>query len=300
MSRNVLLTGATGFLGSHVLPALLDQGHRVIVLIRSSSDLSPIAACTGDTVLVDIESASPQQIMASHGIDTVVHLACDQGRGSSDIASLLAVNLTLGVSLLQAARSSGVRYFLNADTLLDAGVNAYALSKKQFTAWLPHFSETIAISNLRLGNMYGPGESASGFLCWLLQEFAHRAERVELTEGAQLRDFVHVADASAAILAVLDHGGEPGLVEYDVGSGELLSVRTFVETAQAVFQREAGYMCSRLAFGALAYRPGEVMTPQFDTSALFALGWRPALTLRAGLADTIRAFLRENPPAGGR
>ncbi len=294
-----MLTGATGFLGSHVLPALLAQGHRVIVLIRSSSNLSPIAACTDDVVLVDIESAPLQQIMATHGIDTVVHLACDQGRGSTDIAALLAVNLTLGIRLLQAARSSGVRYFLNADTLLDAGVNAYALSKKQFTAWLPSFSGTISISNLRLGNIYGPREPASGFLCWLLQQFAHRVARVELTEGAQLRDFVHVADVSAAIVAVLNHGGDPGLAEYDVGSGELLSVRTFVETAQSVFQQEAGYMSSQLAFGALAYRPGEVMTPQFDTCALFALGWRPALSLRDGLADTVRAFLRENPPVSG-
>ncbi|MCB1704794.1 MAG: NAD(P)-dependent oxidoreductase [Halioglobus sp.] len=294
MSRTVLLTGATGFLGSHVLPALLARGHRVVVLIRSSSKTDRIAACLDDVVLVDIDAAPLEQVMATHGIDTVVHLACEQGRGSSDIAALLAVNLTLGIQLLQAARSSGVRYFINADTLLDAGVNAYALSKKQFSAWLPYFSTAMAIANLRLGNIYGPGEPASGFLSWLLQEFARRADRVELTEGAQLRDFVHVADVSAAILAVLDRGGETGLAAYDIGSGEMLSVRTFVETAQAVFEQEAGFMGSQLAFGALPYRPGEVMVPQFDTAALFALGWRPALPLREGLADTTRAFLSGN------
>jgi nucleoside-diphosphate-sugar epimerase len=291
MNRTVLLTGATGFLGSHTLPALLTRGHRVIALVRASSDLSRIAPCADKTVFVDIDSAPLEQIMVDNGIDTVVHLACDQGRGSDDIDALLTVNLMLGIRLLQAARSCGVTVFLNADTQLEAGVNAYALSKKQFTAWLPYFSDEIAISNLRLGNIYGPREPASGFLSWLLTEFTRGADRVELTPGAQLRDFVHAADVSAAILAVLDHSHDAGLKSYDTGSGELLSLRTFVEMAQAVYQRETGAMRSQLIFGALEYRPGEIMQPKFDTAALFDLGWRPGLTLEEGLTDTVRAFL---------
>ena len=296
MGKTVLLTGATGFLGSHVLPALISQGNRVFVLVRSGSDVSRIASCVDTAVLIEIDSAPLQRIMADNSIDTVVHLACDQGRGTDDIDALLAVNVTLGIRLLQAARRCGVQHFLNADTLLDAGVNAYALSKKQFAAWLPHFSDAMAISNLRLGNIYGPREPASGFLSWLLKEFARGAERVELTRGEQLRDFVHAADVSSAVLAVLEHSSEPGLSQYDVGSGDLLSVQAFVEAAQAAYQKEVGEMLSQLAFGALEYRPGEVMKPQFDTDALFALGWRPSLTLQDGLTDTVRAFLLERQP----
>jgi CDP-paratose synthetase len=291
MGKTVLLTGATGFLGSYVLPALLSQGDRVIALIRSSSDLARIASCADKAVLVDIDSAPLERIMADNSVDAVVHLACDQGRGSSDIEALLAVNVTLGIRLLQAARNCNVEQFLNADTQLEPGVNAYALSKKQFTAWLPTFSNELAIANLRLGNIYGPGEPASGFLPWLLGEFLRKAERAELTSGEQLRDFVHAADVSAAILAILSRSPERRLIEYDVGSGELLSLRTFVETARTVFEEEAGEMHTSLAFGALQYRDGEVMRPRFDTAALFALGWRPALSLKEGLRDTVRAFL---------
>ena len=291
VGKTVLLTGATGFLGSHVLPALLSQGNTVIVLVRPFSDVSRIASCADKVVLVDINSASLERIMVAHSVDTIVHLACDQGCSGDDVDTLLAVNLILGIELLQAARRCGVKHFLNADTMLDAGVNAYALSKKQFTGWLPYFSDSLAISNLRLGNIYGPGEASGGFLSWLLQEFARRAERIELTPGEQLRDFIHAADVSAAVLFILGLGGESGLKEYDVGSGELLSVRTFVETAQLVYQKETGEMNSQLVFGALGYRPGEMMAPQFDATSLFTVGWRPVLTLEGGLTDTVHAFL---------
>lgn len=270
----------------------------MVALVRATSDVRSIASSAENTVFAAIDSAPLEQIMRDHRIDTVVHLACNQGRAGEDIASLLATNVLLGIELLQAACQSGVARFLNADTLLEAGVNAYAQSKKQFTAWLPHFSQAIAIANLRLGNIYGPGEPASGFLSWLLGEFARGATAVELTPGEQLRDFVHAADVSSALLAVLDHSQTHGLDEYDVGCGELISVRTFVELARSVFAEESGRLNTRLMFGALPYRPGEVMRPRFDTSALFNLGWRPSLGPEAGLRDTVRTHLanrRGNP-----
>ncbi|MEZ5567185.1 MAG: NAD(P)-dependent oxidoreductase [Halioglobus sp.] len=289
MTETVLLTGATGFLGGHVLNALLARGYRVAVTQRSSSDTSGIPE---HVPTFDIEREDPGSILRREDVRAVIHLACNQGRGVSAIETLVGTNVLLGLRLLEAARNAQVRQFLNADTLLEPGVNAYALSKTQFRQWLPYFSDTLAIANMRLGNLYGPGEPEAGFLAWLLREFGRDAQTIEFTAGEQRRDFVHVSDVSEAILTILEAPAANGLQEYDVGSGEMLSLRQFVEMARAVYAEEAGEVKSRLVFGALPYRTGEVMMPTFDTAGLFDLGWRPSLTTREGLRRTIRAHLR--------
>ena len=288
MSHCVLLTGATGFLGGHVLKALLDASYRVVVLKRASSSVEHL----GDSVsFVDIDEAPLAQSMADAGVDTVVHLACDQGRGNGSLSSLLQTNVMLGVHLLEAAQQSGVVRFVNADTQLEAEVNAYARSKKQFAQWLPLFSEAYAIANLRLGNIYGPGEPEAGFLRWLLGELARDVPSIDFTPGEQVRDFVHASDVSSAIMAILASLDGPSFATYDVGSGQMVSLRQFVETAQAVYRDCVGEQRSTLNFGGLPYRRGEVMKPAFDTAALQALGWQPGYSLEAGLRNTIEAHL---------
>ncbi len=289
MHKTVLVTGATGFLGGHVTPALISRGYRVVAALRASSDASRLPA---QALRVDIESAPLESTLRQYSVDAIVHLACDQGRAGASIQALLNSNVLFGVRLLEAACSAHVTRFLNADTQLEPGVNAYALSKKQLTQWLPHFCATLRIANLRLGNIYGPGEPANGFLAWLLNEFRRDAESIDFTPGEQLRDFVHATDVSDAMLHVLEQQAVAGYEEYDVGSGEMLSLRQFVELAHAEFSRQAGPLRARLEFGALPYRAGEVMQPRFDTSGLFALGWRPGLSTRERLEQTIRAFLQ--------
>lgn len=288
MSDGVLLTGATGFLGGHVLKALLDASHRVVVLKRRTSTVEHL----GDAVtFIDSDAAPLAQSMADAGIDTVVHLACDQGRGDARLSNLLQTNVMLGVHLLEAAQQCGVVRFINADTQLDASVNAYARSKKQFAQWLPQFAGTFAIANLRLGNIYGPGEPEAGFLRWLLGEFSRGVPSIDFTPGEQMRDFIHAADVSSATLAIMASMSEPSLATYDVGSGQMTSLRQFVETAHAAYRDCAGEQGSALNFGGLPYRQGEVMQPVFDTGALRSLGWQPQYSLESGLRHTIEAHL---------
>lgn len=292
MAGAVLLTGATGFLGGHVLAALVDQGRHVVVLKRRASSTALLDSFGAAIEVVDIDRAPIHHILDNHGIASIVHLACDQGRGEADIVRLASANILLGLQLLAAARDCGVQRFLNADTQLEASVSAYALSKKQFADWLPYFAEDLGIANLRLGNIYGPGEPAQGFLSWLLGEFAANPASIAFTPGEQRRDFVHVADVAAAFLAVLEHLPGSGLHRYDVGSGVFHSVREFVLAAREAYRHEVGQVASELDFGGLAYRPGEVMQPVFDTGALRALGWEPAFDLAAGLRQTVRQRTR--------
>ncbi len=292
MTGRVLLTGATGFLGRHTLDALCQSGREVCVLKRATSDISALLAAHPGLTFLDAEDDSLASAFKAQRIESIVHLASDQGRGQGGLASLLRTNVLLGVHLLEAATEAGVMRFINADTQLEAGVNAYARSKKQFAQWLPQFADALAIANLRLGNIYGPGENEGGFLSWLLGEFARNTGRIDFTPGEQVRDFVHVRDVSAAILAVLDRLEGTGLQQYDVGSGQMNTLRHFVETAYTAYRGQAT-LTSSLNFGGLPYRAGEVMQPVFDTAPLLAMGWRPQFDLAAGLADTVAAFLQD-------
>lgn len=292
MAHTVLLTGATGFLGGHAVSALAHAGHQLILLARANSDTRGVLARCPEAVVVDGDSVPLSEILSRHAVETIVHLACDQGR-SGDLEALVHTNVVLGMNLLQAARDAGVARFLNADTQLDASVNPYARSKKVFAGYLPDFAGDMAIVNMRFGNIYGPGESARGFLSWLLGEFERGVPTIDFTPGEQQRDFVHAADASGAMLAILDHAvavsPAADVQSYDIGSGRLQSLRSFVELAQAVYRQEAGAQGSALNFGGLPYREGEIMLPDFDTTALFGLGWRPRFTLEEGLRDTIKS-----------
>lgn len=290
MTQTLLLTGATGFLGGHVLRLANDAGYRVVVLKRPTSAVSHLTSLYRNATFVDAAAAELAQLFSDHAVDIVVHLACDQGRGANDLEALLRTNVLLGIQLLQAAKTSGVKRFLNADTQLEAEVNAYARSKKQFAQWLPTFASSLHITNMRLGNIYGPGESSTGFLSWLIEEFRTQPASIDFTPGEQLRDFVHVADVASAIMAMVETRLSTGLHSYDVGSGQLNSLRNFVELARDVYEQECGGIRSTLNFGGLPYREGEVMVPAFDTSRLLALGWRPGYTLESGLRNTLRGL----------
>ena len=294
MGHSLLLTGGTGFLGSHLLRLLLDNGFEVVALKRPSSDLERVAHCLDEAVFVDVGERPLREIMLAHNVSVVVHAACNHGHDGADIGAVVQTNVLFGIDLLQAATHCGVSLFINTDTLLEAGVNPYALSKKQFLQWLPYFSTQLPIANLRLGNIYGPGEASSGFLSWFIGELERGAEEIRLTPGEQLRDFIHVRDVCSVFLKVLGLTPKQGLQELDVGSGEFYSLKAFALRALSVYEEEIGAVRTRLNFGALPYRRDEVMQPNFDATALFALGWKPALSLEEGLRQTIRARRRGN------
>ena len=80
MHKTILLTGATGFLGSHLLKALLNEGHRLVILKRSTSNAWRIASMLDQVTSYDIDRVPLTQAFEDQHIDAVIHTACHYGR----------------------------------------------------------------------------------------------------------------------------------------------------------------------------------------------------------------------------
>jgi nucleoside-diphosphate-sugar epimerase len=285
-AQTIAITGATGFLGSHLLRYLVNQNYRVIVLKRSTSKLTRVADLMGRVKKsYDMDKISVREIFSNNKIDAVLHCATHYGRGDVPPQHLIEANLTLPLSILHWGSQSGVKAFLNTDTILDKRVSAYSLSKKQFLEWLNVYSSRMTCSTVALEHFFGPGDDRTKFVTFLVQSLLQATPKIDLTPGLQKRDFIFVDDIVSAFALILEYSlkQQAGLFSFEVGSGQTISIRDFVTLVKKMTSNSS----TELAFGALPYRENEVMESHVNISKLVALGWRPKTRLEDGLSATI-------------
>ena len=146
----ILLTGATGFLGSHLLKALINKGYEVVVLKRSTSNMWRLKGFENTFKSYDIDQVPLQKAFEEQYIDTIIHTACVYGRKGESIQQILETNLMLGIELLNTGTFFNTETFFNTGTFLYKYLNYYALSKKQFEEWLQLSSDKIQVVKLKI------------------------------------------------------------------------------------------------------------------------------------------------------
>lgn len=290
---NVLLTGATGYLGSRLLAALAKEGgHTLAALVRPTSNrasIEAIARRAPDVKPIEVlecTSAALYARLAAGEFDLILHSATNYGRRDLARTEIVEANLVLPLRLLDAALRCGRRIaFINTDTMLDKRVSAYSLSKKQFREWLQAYADEIVGINVALEHFFGAGDDPTKFVSHVVRALLRQEPRLALTPGEQERDFIYIDDVVAAFLYITRFAASAarGFYDFELGRGEPVTVRAFVELAKGV----CGNTVTQLDFGAEPYRPHEVMRIAARTEALGALGWRPALTLEEGLRRMI-------------
>lgn len=283
---NLLLTGATGYLGQRVAAALAAAGHRLSALVRPDSDTSVLAGHVPPERLFVVDAATLAPTLAQRKHDAVIHFAASYGRRGESWADVFSANCTFPVALLAAACQAKIPAFVNAGTSLPGHLGPYALSKHQFAEWgeLVAGQGEIAFVELALEHFYGPDDSGDKFVTRVIRQCLHNEPSLPLTEGRQRRDFIHVDDVVAAVLTLVGQLPQQpsGYQRLEVGSGQAVSIRELVELIQRLTGAD-----TRLEFGAVATRPGEPDQLQADVRALEALGWRCRIPLETGLRQTI-------------
>ena len=287
--ETILLTGATGFLGSHLLEALIQQNYPVVVLKRSTSNIWRIANLSGEYKCYDVDIQPIEQAFKDQHIDCVIHTACHYGRNGDSISQIVESNLMFGLRILDACLKYRTCTFLNTDTLLQKHLNYYTLSKKQFVEWLVQQVDNIQIVNLKLEHMYGPKDDTTKLVPWVVSQLHRNLDEIKLTKGEQQRDFIYIDDVVSAYLRILENVSFlKKFNEFDVGTGRLITVRNFLEQLKEIYQSNFGSIDTKLAFGAIPYRNSEMMTVEVNNQGLVNLGWLPKTNLKEGLEKILK------------
>jgi CDP-paratose synthetase len=287
ISKTILITGATGFLGRNLLKKLVNDKHRIIILIRSISDISSINNLLKELVIYNIDKTDLEHIFLNHSIDTVIHCATNYGRKETDHISLLNANLILPLKLLQLGSTHHLSCFINTDTVLDKRISHYSLSKSQFKEWLIIYANKIVCVNVALEHFYGPFDDKSKFVTFIINSILNNVEKIDLTEGTQKRDFIYIDDVVDAFLKIIDNckNVDKGYFHYEIGTNNTIEIREFVMMIKNIAKNTH----TKLNFGALPLRENEVLESHVDTSAIYKLHWAPKISLADGLRKTIES-----------
>jgi dTDP-6-deoxy-L-talose 4-dehydrogenase (NAD+) len=235
----ILLTGASGFVGRHVLRSLLARGDEVRIVGRT-----PATPGSGvDEIVSEDLFAETDDWLANacDGIESIVHCAwyAEPGRYLFSPRNLTCLRGTL--ALAAAAQAAGVRRFVGIGTCFEYALSdsplltstpldprsPYAAAKAAaFLALSGHLQNVgIGFAWCRLFYLFGEGEHSRRFVAYLHERLG-KGEPVDLTEGLQIRDFMDVAEAAERIAAIT-HSRYAGAA--NVCSGQGISIRAMAE-----------------------------------------------------------------------
>ena len=218
----------------------------------------------------------------------VIHAACCYGRSNETFQEIINANIGLGVSILDAlSRIAKPVSFINIATSLPANTNFYAFTKNQFTQFGRWFCENsqnkLQFINLVVEHFYGAEESGDKFISYLLNQCISNAPEINLTEGNQKRDFIYIDDLLSACKVVVNKLSEiQQFQSIHIGSGRSTSIK---ELSLLILRLTKSR--SKLKFGALPYRPNELMNSKIDLSVIKSFGWMPKVPIECGIKKII-------------
>lgn len=282
--ENVLITGASGYLGKNLVTYLLNSNFKIILLVRENSNITYLDSLPNNFKIYKSTLSSYEDIFSENKIDAIIHTAASYGRKGESLSSILEANLYFPIKLVDAAIKHKVKFFINTDTSLPKDLNAYSRSKKQFLEWLQALSSEINIVNLQLEYFYGPNDDRTKFISFLINEFKSGKKQIDFTLATPLRDFIYIDDvvnAYASVLNILEELN--GFITIPVGSGEALMLKDIIKEVKRITNNTS----VELNFGALPMRPNEVMMSCADITFLKGIGWQPVFSFQQGIMKTI-------------
>lgn len=307
--RRVLVTGACGFIGSHVVHQLLDRGADVYAMSPSVSSVFPerLAAVASEIRLVEAnitDRAAMDHVATSVRPEFVIHLAAftHVGKSFQRVDENIQSNVHGTVNLLQALHGDYERFVYTGTSEIYGDVDApfredgpvnpvspYSVSKYAGERYCRMFHQAYdwPIVCLRPFNAYGPGQTPDRVIPEIILTALRRNE-LKMTEGRQTREFNFVGDLADGFIRALSASEAEGEV-VNLGRGEDVSMR---ELATTILELMGDPITPR--FGAIPYRPTEIWQMYCDnTKARELLGWEPSVSLTEGLKETIAWYESE-------
>lgn len=287
----VLVTGASGFIGSHLVLALTERGADIHAVSRRPRK-APMGSPQWWTVDL-ADEAAVGRLVATVEPDIVFHLAShvSGNRGMEGVLPSFHGNLASTVNLLTAVTTVGCRRIVLAGSLEEPAAGSvdpipaspYAAAKAAASAYGRMFHalyDTPAVI-ARLFMVYGPAQQDLRKLVPYTILSLLTGRPLSLSAGTRPVDWIYVKDVVAGLLAMAEAPGVEGQT-LDLGTGDLVPVRAIVEALAEMTEPNG-----QLRFGAIAERPMEQVRAAEVTRSQRLLGWRATTPLPDGLAETV-------------
>ena len=313
--RSALVTGGAGFIGSHLVDRLVDEGFHVRVLDDLSRGQRANLAAVQDRIELIVGDIRDRALVASavQGVDVVFHLAAVPSGVESveDPAGTNSVNVDGTLAVLEGARAAGVRRVVFAASCAAYGddpvlpkredmqprpASPYALQKVACEEYCRLYTDLYGLEAvaLRFFNVFGPRQDPHSDYAAAVPRFALAAVRDETVhiygDGEQTRDFVYVGDVARACLLAAECRGVGGEL-FNIAGGRGISVNELVRSIGDCVGRPVDVVHE-------SERPGEVRHSEADLGrARERIGYQPEVDFMEGLRRTVQTFC--TPPAVG-
>ena len=318
--KKFVVSGGAGFIGSHLVDALISSGAEVIVIDNfstgSEENLQSSLDAASDRLFVhnlDICSEEIEKLFADFKPDAVFHLA-----GQMNVRNSVAdpvydadKNVVGTVNVLESARRAGCKQVVFAST---GGAiygeqsqfpadeehqckaeSPYGISKRGAELYLEYYARyyDMRCVSLRYANVYGPRQNPKGEagVIAIFSEKLFADEKLRVNgDGKQTRDYIYVGNVVSANLAV-SQDSKSGFYIYNVGRGEEISVLDIVENLQDLWPEHKPELGQELSYEHGPTLPGEQMRSVIDSSKLSKeFSWNPDVDFKEGLAKTLLSY----------
>ena len=305
----ILITGGNGFIGSHVLESLLQDGENDIgITLRTTSNIWRIKRIIQerDIALFYLENESIEEIISMFKPEIVIHLSVyyKKNHNYDDIAEMLETNIIFPTKILDSMVKNGLKFFINTGTTTEFLIeekyltsnskispsNLYSATKVAFEEILKYYTlhQGIQSITLKLAYPYGPKDNPKKLIPYLIN-CAIKGETAKATLGEQNLDYIYVKDIANAYKAAVDFIIRKWN-KYEVfiiGSGKSIPLR---EIAKLINEISNNLL---VEWGAFPYDQSESYHVRIDpTKALNVLGWKPLFSLRDGIIETYNFYRR--------
>lgn len=239
----VMITGATGFIGNHVVRALLAAGHDIVALVRNPEKAADFGWADQVTLIPhDIHAPTRLELDATEPPDALMHLAW-AGLPNYKASFHVQENLPAHRRFLQSLIDQGIGHMVIAGTGLEYGMQSGCLTEDMPTMPITPYGQakdalrqdlqkiqqtrSLVLQWARFFYMHGSGQHPHSILSQLDKAIARGDQVFDMSGGEQLRDYLPVEEVAHRLVCLLERPGLDGI--FNVCNGEPISIRELVE-----------------------------------------------------------------------
>jgi NAD dependent epimerase/dehydratase family. len=299
-----IITGATGFIGKWLVEELYQTGFDITVIVHAIRNVPD--AWKGKIAIVKCDIDHYKDLQKFHfqydDYDFFFHLAWIGTSGAERADFRLQLkNSYAACEAVSLAKRLSCRRFINAGSIMEyeamdyiprdgtepsAGY-MYSISKltANFMAKTLAVQENIEYINIIISNIFGAGEKSARFLNQLLRKMIYN-QKILLTNGEQLYDFIYVTDAVKGIILAAQKG--INCSSYYIGNQDQQPLKQYILQVKDILKSD-----SELAFGKVIFKGSKLTYKEFNTQKLYDMGFKIEIPFKKGILLTAESIRKE-------